>query len=138
MRAIEVVTMEDPPRVVLHEGQAVHDVLHAWGTNGIITKIWLALTPAVEWAQCRRGFRYVRGGVHVQRDSRGERCVDEAAGDGVRVADSFVLRAGQAAYTRKDKALVFFMIAASQLEALDGGSGGCWRRGYAWPRRIRG
>jgi len=52
VRAIEAVTMEAEPRVVLHEGEAVHEVLHAWGTNGIITKIWLALTPAVEWSQC--------------------------------------------------------------------------------------
>ena len=34
------------------KGEAVHDILHAWGTNGIITRIWLALTPSVEWAQC--------------------------------------------------------------------------------------
>jgi FAD/FMN-containing dehydrogenase len=44
--------MEAEPRVVLHEGEAVHDILHAWGTNGVITRIWLALAPAVEWAQC--------------------------------------------------------------------------------------
>ncbi len=52
VRAIDVVTMEDPPRLVHHEGEAIHDILHAWGTNGIITRIWLALTPSVEWAQC--------------------------------------------------------------------------------------
>jgi FAD/FMN-containing dehydrogenase len=52
VRALEVVTMEPEPRVVLHEGEAVHEILHAWGTNGIITRIWLALTPAVEWSQC--------------------------------------------------------------------------------------
>ena len=51
VRAFEVVTMEPEPRVVLHEGPAVHDVLHAWGTNGVITRIWFALTPAVQWAQ---------------------------------------------------------------------------------------
>jgi FAD/FMN-containing dehydrogenase len=51
VRAVEVVTMEAEPRVVLHRGEAVHDVLHAWGTNGVITRVWLALTPAVEWAQ---------------------------------------------------------------------------------------
>ncbi len=51
VRAFEVVTMEPQPRVVKHEGSAVHDVLHAWGTNGVMTKIWFALTPAVEWAQ---------------------------------------------------------------------------------------
>jgi FAD/FMN-containing dehydrogenase len=51
IRAIEVVTMEAEPRVVKHEGEAVHEVLHAWGTNGVMTRIWLALTPAVAWAQ---------------------------------------------------------------------------------------
>jgi hypothetical protein len=51
VRAFEVVTMESEPRVVLHEGAAVHDVLHAWGTNGVITRIWFALTPSVQWAQ---------------------------------------------------------------------------------------
>jgi FAD/FMN-containing dehydrogenase len=52
VRAFEVVTMEDPPRVVKHEGAAVHEILHAWGTNGILTRIWFALTPAVDWVQC--------------------------------------------------------------------------------------
>jgi FAD/FMN-containing dehydrogenase len=51
VRAFELVTMEDPPRVVKHEGAAVHEILHAWGTNGVLTRIWLALAPAVEWTQ---------------------------------------------------------------------------------------
>jgi FAD/FMN-containing dehydrogenase len=56
VRALEVVTMEAEPRVILHEGQAVHDILHAWGTNGIVTRIWLALAPAVDWSQCAIAF----------------------------------------------------------------------------------
>jgi FAD/FMN-containing dehydrogenase len=52
VRALEVVTMEEEPQVQYLEGQAVHDILHAWGTNGVITKIWLALAPKVDWAQC--------------------------------------------------------------------------------------
>lgn len=56
VRAFEVVTMEDPPRVVLHEGAAVHEILHAWGTNGVLTRIWFALTPAVEWTQLTAAF----------------------------------------------------------------------------------
>jgi FAD/FMN-containing dehydrogenase len=56
VRAIEVVTMEAEPRVVQHEGDAVHDIMHSWGTNGIITRIWLALTPAVPWAQVSIAF----------------------------------------------------------------------------------
>jgi FAD/FMN-containing dehydrogenase len=57
VRAIEVVTMEPEPRVVKHEGEAVHEIMHAWGTNGVITKIWLALTPAVEWGQVALTFK---------------------------------------------------------------------------------
>ena len=56
VRAFEVVTMEDSPRVVLHEGAAVHEILHAWGTNGIITRIWFALTPAIDWTQVTVAF----------------------------------------------------------------------------------
>jgi len=52
VRALEVVAMEAEPRLLRHDGEAVHDILHAWGTNGIITRLWLALTPAVEWSQC--------------------------------------------------------------------------------------
>jgi hypothetical protein len=56
VRAIEVVTMEAEPRLIRHEGEAVHEILHAWGTNGIITRIWFALTPKVEWLQCAVAF----------------------------------------------------------------------------------
>ncbi|MES2391875.1 MAG: FAD-binding oxidoreductase [Acidobacteriota bacterium] len=56
VRALEVVTMEPEPRILLHEGEDVHDILHAWGTNGVITRIWFALTPAVAWAQCALAF----------------------------------------------------------------------------------
>jgi FAD/FMN-containing dehydrogenase len=52
VRAFEAVTMEREPRILKHEGEGVHGILHAWGTNSIMTRIWLALTPAVEWAQC--------------------------------------------------------------------------------------
>ncbi len=117
VRAIEVVTMEDPPRIVLHEGQAVHDVLHAWGTNGIITKVWLALTPAVDWAQCVVAFDTFEAAFTFS--------------EAVAVSDAWTKRlvttfewpipscfAPIALYTRKDKALVFFMIAAPQLESL--------------------
>jgi len=117
VRAIEVVTMEPRPRIVLLEGEAVHDVLHAWGTNGIITKIWLALTPAVEWSQCVVAFS----------------SFDEAFtfSEKIATSSSWTKRlvttfewpipaafSPIAQYTRDGKAIVFFMIAAAQLEAL--------------------
>jgi FAD/FMN-containing dehydrogenase len=56
VRGFEVVTMEEEPRVVLHQGDAVHEILHAWGTNGILIRIWFALTPAVDWTQFTAAF----------------------------------------------------------------------------------
>jgi len=56
VRAFEAVTMESEPRILLHEGENVHDILHAWGTNSVMTRIWLALTPAVDWAQVAVSF----------------------------------------------------------------------------------
>jgi len=56
VRAFEVVTMEEEPRVVLHQGAAVHEILHAWGTNGVLTRIWFALAPAVGWTQFTAAF----------------------------------------------------------------------------------
>src|ERR1700746_1091577 len=56
VRAFEVAPREDEPRIVMHEGEAVHEILHAWGTNGVLTRIWFALTPAVEWTQYTAAF----------------------------------------------------------------------------------
>jgi FAD/FMN-containing dehydrogenase len=64
VRAFEVVTMEEEPRVVLHEGAAVHEILHAWGTNGVLTRIWFALTPAVEWTQWTAAFDTYEDAFH--------------------------------------------------------------------------
>jgi FAD/FMN-containing dehydrogenase len=52
MRAIRVVTLEEKPRVLTLTGADVELVHHAWGTNGIMTELELALVPAVDWLQC--------------------------------------------------------------------------------------
>jgi hypothetical protein len=118
VRAIEVVTMEAEPRVMLHRGEAVHEVLHAWGTNGILTKIWLALTPAVEWAQCVAAFdSFAAAFDFSERIATGERWTK-------RLVTTFEWPIPRcftpiAGVTREGKALVFFMIAAAQLEELE-------------------
>jgi FAD/FMN-containing dehydrogenase len=56
VRAFEVVTMEEEPRIVLHQGAEVHEILHAWGTNGVLTRIWFALAKAVQWVQLTVAF----------------------------------------------------------------------------------
>jgi FAD/FMN-containing dehydrogenase len=44
-----VVTVERQPRVIELVGDEIQQVHHAFGTNGIITEVEVALTPAVDW-----------------------------------------------------------------------------------------
>jgi FAD/FMN-containing dehydrogenase len=51
LRAVRVVTMEDEPQVLELRGDAVYQVAHAYGTNGIITELEIPLAPAYAWAE---------------------------------------------------------------------------------------
>ncbi|MBM3363654.1 MAG: FAD-binding oxidoreductase [Betaproteobacteria bacterium] len=44
-----VVTVEPQPRVIELEGDAIQQVHHAYGTNGIITEVEVALSPSGDW-----------------------------------------------------------------------------------------
>jgi FAD/FMN-containing dehydrogenase len=118
VRAIEAVTMEAEPRVVLHQGERVHDILHAWGTNGIATRIWLALTPAIEWSQCAIAF----DGFDAAFDFS-ERIANDPSWTKRLVTTfewpipSFFVPVKQC--TRERKALIFFLIATEQCHALE-------------------
>ena len=46
---LRVVTMEDAPRVLELRGPDVLSAAHAYGVNGIITEVEVALAPAVPW-----------------------------------------------------------------------------------------
>ena len=51
LQALQVVTMEDEPRVIELRGDDVQKVNHAWGINGIITEVEIPLGPAYPWAE---------------------------------------------------------------------------------------
>ncbi len=46
---IRVVTVETSPRIIDLFGEDIQKVHHAYGTNGIITELDVALAPAVDW-----------------------------------------------------------------------------------------
>ncbi len=117
VRAFEVVTMEDPPRVVLHEGAAVHEILHAWGTNGILTRIWFALGRAVEWTQVTAAFdTYLEAFRFTQSIAADGMWTKRLATVFEWPIPSFFTPVKQV--VREGKALVLIMIAAAQLESL--------------------
>jgi FAD/FMN-containing dehydrogenase len=118
VRALEVVTMEPDPRVVMHEGEAIHDILHAWGTNGVITKIWLALTPAVEWAQCVVAFDEFDSAFDFsQRIANSTSWTKRLVTTFEWPIPSFFAPVRK--YAPEGKALIFFLIASDQLAALE-------------------
>jgi len=47
--SLQVVTVEAVPRVLELHGDDIRLAHHAYGTNGIIMQVELALTPAIEW-----------------------------------------------------------------------------------------
>src|ERR1700687_2131989 len=118
VRAIEVVTMEPEPRVILHEGEAVHEILHAWGTNGIITRIWLALTPAVDWSQCVVAFDDFGAAFDFsEKIATGARWIKRLVTVFEWPIPSFFTPIRQ--FAPEGKTLIFFMIASSQLAELE-------------------
>jgi FAD/FMN-containing dehydrogenase len=118
VRAMEVVTMEAEPRVVKHQGEAVHDILHAWGTNGVITRIWLALTPAVEWSQCAVAFDTFDSAFDFsERVANGASWIKRLVTTFEWPIPSFFIPVKR--YAPAGKALVFFMIASTQLAELE-------------------
>ncbi len=48
---LQVVTLEDEPRVIELRAQDVQKANHAWGINGIITEVEIPLGPAYPWAE---------------------------------------------------------------------------------------
>jgi hypothetical protein len=54
--AARVVTMEAQPRVLELAGDAVQQVNHAYGTNGVITEVEMPLAPAYPWVDLMVGF----------------------------------------------------------------------------------
>jgi FAD/FMN-containing dehydrogenase len=52
LKAVRVVTLEAEPRVIELRGDAVQQVNHAYGVNGIITSLEIPLAPAYGWAEC--------------------------------------------------------------------------------------
>ena len=117
VRAFEVVTMEEEPRVVFHEGPAIHEILHCWGTNGILTRIWFALTPAVQWTQFTAAFSsFEEGFLFAQSIAENAQWTKRLVTVFEWPIPSFFTPVRQV--VAQDKTLVLIMIASSQLDAL--------------------
>ncbi len=60
---VRVMTVERTPRVIELTGDEIQKVHHAYGTNGVILDMEVALSPAVEWVHCTALFDSYRGAL---------------------------------------------------------------------------
>lgn len=60
---VRVMTVEREPRVIELSGDEIQKVHHAYGTNGVILDMEVALSPAVEWVHCTALFDSYRGAL---------------------------------------------------------------------------
>jgi FAD/FMN-containing dehydrogenase len=58
-----VMTVERAPRIVELHGDEIQQVQHAFGTNGVILDVEVALSPAVDWVHCTVLFDSYRGAL---------------------------------------------------------------------------
>jgi FAD/FMN-containing dehydrogenase len=58
-----VMTVEREPRVIELQGDEIQQVHHAYGTNGVILDVEVALSPAVEWVHCTVLFETYRAAL---------------------------------------------------------------------------
>lgn len=63
MLRVRVMTVEREPRVIELVGDDIQKVQHAFGTNGVILDVELALSPAVDWLHCTVLFEHYRGAL---------------------------------------------------------------------------
>ncbi len=63
VRSLRVVTVEETPRIVVLEGDDVQKVVHAYGTNGIVTELDIALARVWPWTECIASFKDFMGAV---------------------------------------------------------------------------
>ncbi|MFY9509486.1 MAG: FAD-binding oxidoreductase [Rubrivivax sp.] len=74
VRRLQVVTLEDPPRLLALEGADIQQVHHAYGSNGIVVEVEVALTGFVEWQHTIALFEHydalLRFGLAAAADNR--------------------------------------------------------------------
>ena len=66
--AVRVVTVEEQPRIIELRGPDVYKVMHAYGVNGIITEVEVALAPRHDWAEQIIAFPTLRSAAAFGQD----------------------------------------------------------------------
>jgi FAD/FMN-containing dehydrogenase len=110
-----VVTMEASPRVLEMKGADLLKVMHAYGTNGIITELEMPLDAAYDWVDVLVGFDDFQKAAAFANDigNRDGLLFKEIAAIAAPVPHDYFLRHQK--FLRRDQSLVCVMVAAHAL-----------------------
>ncbi len=114
---LRVLTMEAEPKVLDMTGEDLQKVMHAYGTNGIITEVEMPLTAAYDWVDVLVGFDTFMDGVRFA-DNLGNQdgiLVKNIAPIAAPVPHDYFLRHQK--YIRKDQSVVVAMVAPFAMHA---------------------
>jgi FAD/FMN-containing dehydrogenase len=116
--AVEVVTVEEQPRVIELRGRDVLKVMHAYGVNGIITEVEVPLAPSHPWCERIATFRSLSTAARFAQVFT--EC-DGIAKKLVTVHDPQVVPYLRrlAPYVEPGQAMVILMVSEPQAEALE-------------------
>ncbi|ADZ69225.1 FAD-binding oxidoreductase [Polymorphum gilvum] len=114
---LRVLTLEAEPRVLEMTGEDLHKVMHAYGTNGVITEVEMPLTAAYDWVDVVVGFDAFMDGVRFA-DAVGNQdglLLKELAPISAPLPHDYFLRHQK--YIRKDQSVVVCMVAPFAMDA---------------------
>ena len=114
---LRVLTMEAEPRVLEMTGEDLQKVMHAYGTNGIITEVEMPLTAAYDWVDVLVGFDSFMDSVGYA-DTLGNQdglLLKEIGPVAAPVPHDYFLR--HRPFIRKDQSVVVCMVAPFAMDA---------------------
>ncbi|MEM1047837.1 MAG: FAD-binding oxidoreductase [Pseudomonadota bacterium] len=116
---VRVVTMEAEPRILDLGGDDVHKVIHAYGTNGIITEVEMPLAATYDWVDVIVGFDSFMDAVHFGNEigNQDGLLTKEIAPIAAPLPHDYFLRHKK--YLRKDQSVCVFMVAPFAMSAFE-------------------
>ncbi|GGB61734.1 FAD-linked oxidase [Roseibium aquae] len=114
---LRVVTMEAEPKVLDLQGEDLQKVLHAYGTNGVITEVEMPLTASYDWVDVIVGFKTFMDSVHFADDlgNRDGLLLKEIAPIAAPLPHDYFLRHQK--FLRRETSVVVCMVAPFAMDA---------------------
>ena len=118
-----VVTMEAEPRILDLRGEEIARVIHAYGTNGIITEVEMPLTAAYDWVDVLVAFDDFMDSVHFGNDlgNQDGLLTKEIAPVAAPLPHDYFLRHKK--FLRKDQSVCVCMVAPFAMDAFEAFAG---------------